>query len=213
MAAAPIPSSTLLVEHPRLFLLRHGQSTANVQRLIVSHPSSAASAYGLTPTGMDQVRQSVTEARAAGIFQGRVHLLTSPLLRARDSAAIAGDILGTEARVEPRLIERGFGELELTPDDNYEQVWSADREDPAHRRWGVESTASILARVSELMGELTRMDVDGTFILCTHGDVASVTLCAAQGVALSQHRDVGAMANGEIRVVQRAPALSPYPPD
>ena len=44
-----------------------------------------------------------------------------------------------------------------------------------------------------------RADEAGSFLLCTHGDVASVLLCAANGLSLSRHRDVGAMGNGEVR--------------
>lgn len=194
-ATSPFPADIV----SRLFLLRHGQSVANVQRLIVSGLAAATESYGLTATGREQVRRSVSEARAAGVLPGRIHLVSSPLLRARESAAIAGELLGVDVRLDPRLAERGFGELELTSDDSYEQVWAADREDPAHVKWGVESTSSILGRVSTLVHDLRRADPDGVFLLCTHGDVASVSLCAARGVALSQHRDVGAMANGEIR--------------
>jgi probable phosphoglycerate mutase len=183
----------------RLYLLRHGQSVANVQRLIVSSPAAATESYGLTTTGREQVLRSVTEARASGVLSGRVHLLSSPLLRARESASIAGELLGVDVRVDPRLAERGFGELELKSDDRYEQVWAADREDPLHVRWGVESTSAILTRVAALLRDLQRVDADGVFLLCTHGDVASVSLCAARGVALSQHREVGAMATGEIK--------------
>jgi probable phosphoglycerate mutase len=184
---------------PRLYLLRHGQSVANVQRIIVSSLAAATESYGLTTTGREQVRRSVSEARASGVFPGRIHLVSSPLLRARESAAIAAELLGVDVRVDPRLAERGFGELELESDDRYEQVWAADRNDPGHVTWGVESTSSILGRVAALVQDLGRVDPDGVFLLCTHGDVASVSLCAARGVALSQHRDVGAMANGEIR--------------
>ena len=59
--------------------------------------------------------------------------------------------------------------------------------------------AAIFGRVAPLIRELQEAGSEGTFVLCTHGDVASVHLCAAHGLALSQHRDVGAMANGEVR--------------
>ena len=192
---------TLPGDLSRLFLLRHGQSAANVQRVIVSSPVAATESFGLTPTGREQVRRSVIKARAAGVLPDTIELVSSPLLRARESAAVAAEVLGVPVRVDARLAERGFGELELTSDANYDQVWSADRDDPTHARWGVESLASILARVSELLRDLVRNEPKRTFVLCTHGDVASVTLCAARGVALSQHRDVGAMANGELRAL------------
>ena len=138
-------------------------------------------------------------ARAEGLLPENCHVISSPLLRARESAAIAADVLGTTVRIDPRLAERGFGEFELASDEHYERVWSEDRADPAHEKWGVESATAIFGRVAPLIRELQAAGSAETFVLCTHGDVASVLLCAAQGLALSQHRDVGAMANGEVR--------------
>jgi probable phosphoglycerate mutase len=182
-------------------LLRHGQSDANVQRLIASSPRVAENGFGLTAAGRDQVRTAVVQACAAGALAADCRVISSPLLRARESAGIAADVLGTTVRVDRRLTERGFGELELSPDDGYESVWSADRLDPAHQRWGVESVTAILARASSLLGELEAAEPRATFVLCTHGDVASILLCAAQGEPLGRHRDVGAMKNAEVRAL------------
>src|SRR5688572_13543099 len=93
----------------RLFLLRHGQSAANVQRVIVSSLAAASESFGLTPTGREQVRRSVSEARAAGILPKTIQLVSSPLLRARESAAIAAELSGVTVRIDARLVERAFG--------------------------------------------------------------------------------------------------------
>ena len=188
------------------FLLRHGQSEANVHGLIASSPDAARTAYGLTEVGRAQVRASLISARDAGILPQTCHVVSSPLLRARESAEIAAEVMGTVVRIDPRLAERGFGEFELKSDDHYERVWSEDRSDPTHVKWGVESAAAILGRASALIHELRQFDQTGTFVLCTHGDVASVLLCAASGLALTRHRDVGAMANGEVRSLAGRPA-------
>lgn len=180
-------------------LLRHGQSEANVQGLIASSPAAAYEGFGLTDVGRTQVRTSLIAALDAGILPRTCHVVSSPLLRARESAAIAADVLGTTVRVDPRLAERGFGDLELASDEHYAQVWSEDRADPTHESWGVESTKAILERVTALLRDLHESDGTGTFLLCTHGDVASVLLCATQGLSLSKHREVGALANGEVR--------------
>jgi glucosyl-3-phosphoglycerate phosphatase len=192
------------------FLLRHGQSEANVKGLIASSPAAAATAFGLTDKGRAQVHASLTSALATNILPQTCHVISSPLRRARESAEIAAEILGTVVRIDSRLAERGFGEFELLSDDHYERVWSEDRSDPTHEKWGVESASAILSRVSTLIQELQQADGSGAYVLCTHGDVASVLLCAASGVALTRHRDVGAMANGEVRSLagQRAPGLS-----
>jgi probable phosphoglycerate mutase len=197
---------SLPVDISNFFLLRHGQSEANVQGLIASSPAAAGTAFGLTATGRAQVHASLTSALATSILPQTCHVISSPLLRARESAEIAAEVLGTVVRIDPRLAERGFGELELMSDEHYAQVWSEDRSDPTHEKWGVESASAILSRVSTLIHELQQADGRGTFVLCTHGDVASVLLCAASGLTLTQHRDVGAMANGEVRSLVERPA-------
>ena len=128
----------------RIFLLRHGQSQANVTGLVASNRTNAAAAFGLTSLGRDQVRASVGAAMAAGELPPGCPIVCSPLLRAVQSAQEAAAILGGDVRVDDRLIERAFGSLELGPDDAYEGVWSEDREDPGHERWGVESTRASL---------------------------------------------------------------------
>jgi glucosyl-3-phosphoglycerate phosphatase len=180
-------------------LLRHGQSDANVLGLIASTPAAAGAAFGLTALGRQQVREAVVAARDAGWLVPGCTLISSPLLRARESAAVAAEVLGATVHVDARLSERGFGTLELASDTSYEQVWSADRLDPAHEQWGVESATSVLARVTALLREW-RVTASGfPIVLCTHGDVASVLICATEGVPLSRHRDVGGLENGEVR--------------
>lgn len=204
----PMPTGTT-----SFCLLRHGQSEANVMGLIASSPAAAAEGFGLTDVGRMQVRAAVIAALDAGLVPRDCHVVSSPLLRARESAAIAADVLGATVRIDPRLAERGFGEFELSTDDHYEQVWTRDRADPAHESWGVESTKSILMRVTALLRELHASDTTGTFLLCTHGDVASVLVCATQGLSLSQHREVGAMGNGEVRrlAAHQLSGLSGFP--
>lgn len=201
-----MPTPSLPAGLSGFFLLRHGQSEANVKGLIASSPAAAGTAFGLTDTGREQVRASLTTACATGILPQTCHVISSPLLRARESAEIAADVLGTTIRIDARLAERGFGEFELRSDEHYDRVWSEDRSDPTHEKWGVESATAILRRTASLIQELQQENGSGTFVLCTHGDVASVLLCAASGLALTQHRDVGAMANGEVRSLTGRPA-------
>lgn len=186
----------------RVFVLRHGESTANVRGLIASSPAHAESAFGLTAEGRAQVLRGVTEARAAGLLDAAVRVISSPLLRARETAEVAAAVLAAEVEIDGRLIERGFGALELGPDEGYRAVWAADREDPSHERDGVESVTAIVARVTGLLRDLEAAAESRTVLLCTHGDVASVLLCLAQGLPVGLHRDVGALANGEIRPLE-----------
>ncbi len=182
-----------------IVLLRHGHSLANEQRLIASRPENAADAFGLTPLGREQVRTSLARAVSRGSLARPGLLICSPLLRARESAEVAAELLGAGPSADARLTERDFGELELEPDRRYDEVWEEDRRDPTHRRWGVESVADVLERAGALVEELTREARSATVVLCTHGDVASVLLCASHGAPLGRHREVGALRTGDLR--------------
>jgi broad specificity phosphatase PhoE len=182
----------------RCLVLRHGKSLANERGLIASSPAQASAAFGLTPEGRLQVAQTVTRALEGGVIVEPVTLATSPLLRALESARVAGDLIGCEALVDDRLIERGFGDLELSTDDQYARVWERDGRDPSHRCWGVESVEDVLRRAGAFVDELARDQADGTILLCTHGDVASALLCASRGRSLAEHRDVGGLGTGAL---------------
>jgi probable phosphoglycerate mutase len=184
---------------PRLFVLRHGRSLANEQGLIASRVEHAGDAYGLTPLGRDQVRRSVARAKSRRSLTSPLLLVSSPLLRARDSAEVAAEVLGVSPSVDERLRERDFGDLELGPDRAYARVWEADLGDPTHRRWAVESLTDVLRRAGAVVEELSRDPRVATVVLCTHGDVASTLLCASRGAPLGRHREVGALRTGALR--------------
>ena len=126
-------------------------------------------------------------------------LVSSPLLRARESIDVVADLVGVTPTIDPRLSERGFGDFELEPDVRYEQVWIEDRLDATHRSWGVESVADVLSRAGPVVNEFFSHERAATVILCTHGDVASALICASLGAPLEQHREVGALETGALR--------------
>jgi len=180
--------------------LRHGRSRANEQGVIASSLANAGDDFGLTPEGRAQVRTTIEAAR--GRLTGPVHVVASPLLRARETAEIVAQGIGVVPEVDDRLIERGFGELELARDNRYESVWEIDRRDPSHRTWNVESVADVWSRVCRLMDDRWAGVSSGTLMLVTHGDVASTLICGSAGVPLSRHREVGGLATGEMQELE-----------
>ncbi|MEM7417314.1 MAG: histidine phosphatase family protein [Gemmatimonadota bacterium] len=190
---------------PRLYVLRHGRSEANAQGLIASSLATAGEHFGLTDEGRMQVRSNV--GRIASEIGRPVTILASPLLRTKETAEIAREVLGGEVEAEPRLIERDFGELELEPDTRYEEVWRVDRSSPHHHTFGAEPPAAVLERVRAVADDAVRTRA-GTVLLVTHGDVASILLSAARGAPLTRHREVGALATGELTPIDWPPAAT-----
>jgi probable phosphoglycerate mutase len=169
--------------------------------------ANAGSGFGLTDEGRAQVRTNLEQAR--GLMSGPVSVLSSPLLRARETAEIAAEFFGTRVHVDDRLIERGFGDFEMDSDDRYEEVWEIDRRDPTHRTWNVESVVEVLTRLRRLRDELRADPFEGAVILVTHGDVASTLICASSGAPLSRHREVGGLGTGQIRALDWPPTAEP----
>jgi broad specificity phosphatase PhoE len=126
-----------------LILVRHGESTANAQHLLVGRTDAA-----LTPKGRAQA-VSVRRLLSAPVDALRV----SPLRRARDTAALLD--LGLPAVVDDRWIEVDYGEYECQPlGDVPADVWRAWRESPEFRPAGGETLAEVDARVGAACEEL-----------------------------------------------------------
>jgi broad specificity phosphatase PhoE len=76
------------------YIVRHGQSKANVEKLIVSNPSIACINYGLSNVGINQV-QTISVPTIiqyylsnAESYTGGIVLVSSDLLRAKETATI-----------------------------------------------------------------------------------------------------------------------------
>lgn len=189
----------------RYFVLRHGESRANLAKRIISNPQTGAKHYGLTPRGREQIALSVV--RFSDRLDEATVLLSSDFLRAAESARIAAELLGCESPIfEPRLRERYFGQFDLQSDDHYPTVWVADCEDPSHQQNGVESAWQVTRRAVDLIIDLERRYQRQSLLLVSHGDVLQLLISAALGHAPNAHRQIPPLATGELRALEGAPA-------
>jgi broad specificity phosphatase PhoE len=94
------------VRRQQLLLARHGATADNAAHLILGHRDPP-----LSEVGREQAAALAREARDAGV----VGLWTSPLGRARHTAAIVGALVGVAPTVLPGLIESDRGAWEGQP--------------------------------------------------------------------------------------------------
>ena len=103
-----------------IYLIRHGQTLYNAQDRVQGRVDSA-----LTPLGEAQAR--AMGERLAGIRRaegGEWRLETSPLGRARQTAAIVAELAGLpEPVVDERLVEVGYGVFEGLTRAELEAAW------------------------------------------------------------------------------------------
>lgn len=183
-----------------VLVLRHGESTANVEGRIVSAPGPRALVeVGLTARGREQAREAGGRAREAGLGPDTVVLSSDFARAAQTSALLAEELGGAEVRTDPRLRERGFGEFEEGPASAYDEVWAADAAGRSGER-GVEPVDAVARRVAAVIAEADALAARGTtVVLSAHGDVLQIALALGEGRDPREHRSVPHLGNAELR--------------
>jgi probable phosphoglycerate mutase len=185
--------------------MRHGESVANHERRWVSDPQFSISGYGLTDLGMQQIRESVSAEIGSGALSMGAVIIASDFRRARESAEIARELLGSgPVSIDVRLRERGCGEMEgrvLSPDEGaqiIEQVTLADRSDPFSSPFGLERASDVLSRVSHLLRDLEEQRSGESILLVCHFDLLRIALCAVSKISPGESSRFGHISNGGI---------------
>jgi 2,3-bisphosphoglycerate-dependent phosphoglycerate mutase len=180
-----------------LFLVRHGESGWNRERLIQGQSRAAP---GLTSAGR------VDAAVAAGDLarSGAAFVLASDLRRAVETALPIAARLGVPLRLEPRLRERLLGAAEGRPSDlvhpNDLGVTGLRITDPDARPPGGESVRQLYDRVTGLLSELLSTSPGRRIILVTHGGPIRVAHAYRVGVGVGE-MTWPAVPNGSIMAV------------
>jgi broad specificity phosphatase PhoE len=153
----------------RLICVRHGESPSNASTERLDLPE--ADGDRLTDRGRAQARE------VAGALAGcdATALLTSPMRRATETAAVVSERIGVEPTVNPLIHELrefdGYADLEL--DQQRARRWSsrmtAHADDPHHAPGGAESFADVVGRVRGFKAELERLEPDAVVIAVSHG--------------------------------------------
>lgn len=188
-----------------LWALRHGESTANVEGLIVSLPGPRAlDEVGLTERGREQARAAAREALELGLGADTI-IVSSDFARARETAEEFARGLGAAApRIDRRLRERAFGQHDEGPASAYEQVWAVDRERGTHRDQ-VEQVSAVAERVQEVLRAGEELSGTTPVVLVAHGDILQIALALGAELDPHDHREVPHLGNAELRRLRAVP--------
>ena len=173
---------------PRILLLRHVESEANVAGVGLGRADSPPTTLGL------QQAEALAEA-LRGWQVSRV--LTSPLQRAAQLAEAVAGRHGLDAEPREDLLEMDVGELEGVEwaevrrrYTSFLKRWNGDGSADV-RTPGGESLADVMERswrvVEELAGEL---DEEGCAAIVSHNFVLRTVICRAIGLDLGRWRHV-----------------------
>jgi len=184
----------------RYFIIRHGESKANVAHILLSHPKEGTVSYGLSPKGKKQVKDSVSKNKKKKILDSDVVIYSSDFLRAKETAEIARKLIGAKKiNFHKNLRERYFGKYDKTSLDNIKIVWDYDKKNANHKHRGAESPNKILKRVLILIKQLDKKYKGKKILLVSHGDVLQILHTHFSGKPVSHHRLVPHLETAEIR--------------
>lgn len=170
----------------RLFLVRHGEAMANVEMRYLGHRDDPLSAHGANQAA--QLSHALAPLPISAI-------ITSPLRRAADTAAIIAEAHQVPVQVDERLREGGFGEWEglsraevlaRSPRDKLLLTnWEGD---PGVAPPGGESLQVVQARSVALVQEAAAVYAGQWIVVVSHVGPIKALLCATMQAPLSATR-------------------------
>jgi broad specificity phosphatase PhoE len=193
-----------------LFLVRHGTTIWHAVNRY-----AGVSDVALDPRGYAQAERLASWASEAGLAA----IWSSPLSRARETAAPAARATGLELRIDKRLREIDFGKIEGKTMAEAEQLFSEEmqrfRVDPAaYPMPGGEDPYKAAHRAVSALRDISASHPQGRVLVVAHNTLIRLTLCSLISIPLARYRTVfPAVRNGaltEIRLDHDTASLLRY---
>lgn len=170
------------------YFVRHGETFWNVENKICGTTD-----IGLTEKGFAQAGETAEAIKAAGIRADMI--ISSPLVRAYDTAAVISQVTGIPLRADERLTEQCFGIYEATARNG--QGFREAKTRFADRYGSGESMLQTAHRVYGLLDEITARK-DKVFILVAHNGLARIVQSYFVSMSNQEFADFG-IGNCEVR--------------
>ena len=182
-----------------LFLVRHGATIWHIENRY-----AGTSDVALDPRGYAQAEQLAVWASEAGLAA----VWSSPLNRARETAAPAACAVGLELRIDERLREVDFGKIEGKTMAEAEQLFPDEirrfKADPAtYPMPGGEDPHQAAHRAVSALRDIAAAHPDGRVLVIAHNTLIRVALCSLFSIPLARYRTVfPAVRNGALIEIQ-----------
>ena len=145
------------------YFVRHGETVWNVENKICG-----ATDIELTRKGHEQAVEAGKKILEMGIKADEI--ISSPLVRASETARHISEVTGIPMRIEPRLMEQNFGRYESTPRDGAE--FHEAKKDMASRFGTGESMLQMAQRIYNLLDDIKAGDKE--YILVAHNGLVRI---------------------------------------
>ncbi len=166
------------VERPvyTFVFLRHGESIGNVEARW-----QGQSDYMLTERGRTQARLLAERWKFEGLKFDLI--ITSPLVRAKETAEIIASALHVNLELDPVLMERNVGEMEGLTMEEVRKIPQPPYVTPYDPVGGEgEGDWALFLRAGQALHDLVRRP-PGTYLIVSHGGILNQLMNAIIGIA------------------------------
>lgn len=187
-----------------LTLVRHGRTVAN----------AGGRLQGRVDHGLDDVGRLQAAAAAEALTGSSVEtIVSSPLVRARQTAEIIGSTLGVEVVIDERFIELDYGDFDDQPLSSVSaETWARWRTDPEFAPPGGERLVDLNRRVWDGLDQWSATARREHMVIVSHVSPMKASVAWALGVAdeLSWRMQVAQAAMCRIEFRGERPALTAF---
>lgn len=169
----------------RLFIVRHGETESNRQRLALGRADVPLNDLGRKQAA--RLAEALTGEPIAAVF-------SSPLSRARETAGGIAEALALDAQVDESLIEMDVGELDGLDFAEVRQMYPGfietwlSSDGPEEPMPGGESLRDVQRRASEFLARITDAYQGQDVCAVTHNFVILTILASVLGTELGAFR-------------------------
>jgi broad specificity phosphatase PhoE len=154
--------------------VRHARALSNELNILITTAADGHDGYGLVELGREQARMNglrLVERYSQARLKDAL-VVSSPFLRARETAQIMGEVAGVSwpHRIDARLSERFFGEFDKGTVLAVTERSKADRLNANNSEGGVESPTAVATRIADLLAELDSTHSGRVILLFSHAD-------------------------------------------
>jgi len=168
-----------------LCFLRHGQTTASLERRF-----SGSIDAPLSPLGREMAA-AFADSYAPVTWSA---IYSSPMQRARDTAAPLAEKTGLQVQIVDELREVAYGEWEGVLEDDVRRRWPGEyawwAADPASRSSpGGESGLQVGARAMPALDRIRASHESGRVLIVSHKTTLRIIICLLLGIDVRRYRD------------------------
>ncbi len=162
----------------RLILVRHGQTDANLNRMIQGQSNGS-----LNATGRAQVEALGRYLQGIQLDQ----IFASPLRRAYDTACAIAHFHKLGVVVSSSIAEWNCGALDGLPADTFmEQMRATGLPLSEFRPKGGETLTEVRQRAANFLDEVLPHQEQRTILICSHGDFLRALVSVMRGITIEE---------------------------